>query len=164
MPRPMTVAESVVINVDPEVVYAAISDPTQTPRWSPENRGAVLDVPGTLTVGSTFVGRNVRRGFRWHTRCRVTAAEPGRRFAFRVEAIGVKTPRLKGLIATWEYDLSPSGQGTLVTETWTDGRKRWPDVAAKAFDKVATRSTFHEFNRNNIKTTLANLKVALEAS
>lgn len=163
MPRPMTVSASVVIGVDPDVVYAQVSDPTQTGRWSPENLGARLDDPsGPGGVGSTFVGRNRRGRARWSTRCRVTAADPGRRFAFQVEAIGLRTPRLKTPIATWEYDLEPVADGTRVTETWTDGRAKWPDGVAKVFDRIATRSTFAEFNTANIRKTLANLKSTLE--
>src|ERR1700759_4717633 len=117
----MSVSETVVVAVTPDVVYAAISDPTQTGRWSPENLGARLDEPGkAVDVGTTFVGRNKRRGFHWVTRCRGTSADPGRRFAFDVEAIGMKTPRMKSRIATWEYDLKPVDGGTRITETWTD--------------------------------------------
>lgn len=163
MPRPMTVSESVVIAVDPATVYAHISDPTQTGRWSPENLGATVDGrPGPLTVDDTFVGRNRRGRLRWTTRCRVTAAEPARRFAFRVEAIGVKQPRLTAPIATWEYELAPVDDGTQVTETWTDDRRRWPDGLVLVFDKLATGSTFHGFNTKNIRTSLDNLKRELE--
>src|SRR5262245_38306575 len=81
--RPMQVSESVVIDVAPSVVWAAVSDPTQTARWSPENTAGRLDA-ATLNVGDCFVGANHRRSYRWVTRCRVTAAEPETRFAFRV--------------------------------------------------------------------------------
>ena len=131
MPRPMSVSESVVIAVDPVTVYAHVSDPTQTGRWSPENRGARLDRPGAVQVGTTFVGRNQRGRYRWVTRCRVTAADPGQRFAFRVEAIGRATPRLPGLIATWAYELEavparPSRSSTPATSgrRWTTSRPR----------------------------------------
>jgi uncharacterized protein YndB with AHSA1/START domain len=164
MARPMSVSQSVVIAAPPQVVYAAVSDPTQTGRWSPENSGASLDVPGALDVGSTFVGRNHRRSFRWVTRCRVVAAVPGEHFAFRVEAIGVRKPRLAATIATWEYRLATAEGGTEVTETWHDGRRGWPDAVAAVFDKVATHSTFHQYNTANMRTTLDNLKATLEAS
>ena len=160
--RPMVVSQDVVIAVPPEVVYAAVSDPTQTGRWSPENSGAVTDRPGSLHEGDTFVGSNHRRGFRWRTRCRVTAADPGRRFAFRVEAIGVRKPWMTAKIATWSYDLEPSEEGTKVIETWSDGRTTWSDGIARVFDKIATRSTFHEYNAQNMRITLDNLKKTLE--
>lgn len=157
----MSVRESVLVATDAQTVWGAVADPTQTRRWSPENRGAVLDAP--LAVGSTFVGRNKRGPARWSTRCRVTAYEPGRRFAFRVEAIGVRTPRVGAPIAVWDYRLVAVDGGTEVTEIWTDLRTGWPDSAARVFDKIATGTTFAEFNRRNIRRTLDRLKATLEA-
>ncbi len=162
--RQMTVSDSIVIDADPGTVYAHISDPRRTRDWSPENTAATYDDGADeLTVGSTFVGSNKRGSFRWVTRCRVTEARPGERFAFRVEQYGLRTPRLKVPIATWDYRLAPAPGGTEVTETWTDLRA-WPDAAANAFDYVATRGkTFARFNAGNIATTLRNLKRAVEA-
>lgn len=163
--RPMTVSECVDIAVDPDVVYAAVSDPTQTGRWSPENTGAsVDDDAASLPVGAVFVGHNKRFGVKWSTRCRVTAADAGSRFQFTVEAIGVATPWLRGHIATWTYDLVPLPGGTRVIETWDDDRKRWPDALAAVFDRIVTRSSFPDYNRRNIRTTLDNLKAELEVS
>jgi len=135
-------------------------------RWSPENLGAtVLDPRGQAYVGMVFHGRNKRGAFRWTTRCTVTAAEPGERFAFRVHAIGLRKPRIPAAIASWEYRFEDVGDGTLVTESWTDDRRSWSDFAADAFDKVATRGdTFAVFQRKNIKKTLANLKKAMEGA
>ena len=158
----MTVSQSVVIAAPPEVVFAAVGDPTQTGRWSPENLGATAD--GPLSVGSTFVGRNRRGRMRWVTRCRVTAFEPGQRFAFDVEAIGLRRPRLSSSIASWAYDLTPVDGGTRVVETWADGRVSWGDRRAAVFDKFATRSTFAEFNTRNIRRTLDRLKQTLEST
>ncbi|WP_375496555.1 SRPBCC family protein [uncultured Jatrophihabitans sp.] len=156
----MTVSQNVVISVAPDVVFASISDPIQTGRWSPENLGATVD--GTLTVGSTFVGRNRRGRMRWVTRCQVTAYEPDRRFAFDVEAIGVRRPLIKAPIASWSYDLTPVDGGTRVIETWVD-RRTWRDRVATVFDKLATKSTFAEFNARNIQRTLDQLKRTLES-
>lgn len=162
--RLMTVSDSIVIDAAPEDIYARISDPRRTPDWSPENTAATYDdADAELGVGSTFVGANRRGAFRWVTRCRVTDARPGEQFAFRVEQYGLRTPRLKVPIATWDYRLTPAPGGTEVTETWTDLRA-WPDAAARAFDYVATRGmTFAQFNARNITTTLRNLKRAVEA-
>lgn len=153
----MTVSASAVVAAPPEVVWAAVSDPTQTGRWSPENTGATTS-GGPLPVGATFEGRNRRGGVRWVTRCTVTASDPGERFAFRVGAIGARTPRLPAPIASWEYRLEPAPGGTRVTETWTDDR-RWPDLLAGAFDRVVTRGRpFAEHNRRNIEATLRGLQ------
>ncbi|MCW2783771.1 MAG: hypothetical protein JWP74_288 [Marmoricola sp.] len=161
----MTVSDSVDVALAPEAVWAQVADPAQMPRWSPENTGAPVGTPGTpLGAGAVFHGTNKRGAARWTTSCTVTTSEPGRSFGFDVLAIGVKKPRLRGAIANWTYTFEPAGSGTKVTETWTDLRRSWPDWAAAAFDKVATRgSLFSEFQRRNIAKTLGNLKADLEA-
>ncbi|WP_327341009.1 SRPBCC family protein (plasmid) [Streptomyces sp. NBC_01324] len=165
MPRTMSVSDSTMVAVAPSAVYAQVSDPTTMGRWSPENRGAkVLGERREAYVGMVFEGRNKRGRMSWTTRCTVTAADPGERFAFRVHAIGARRPRLPGAIATWEYRFEEVDGATLVTETWTDDRRGWPDFLANAFDRAATRGhTFADFQRGNIRTTLQRLKAALEA-
>ncbi|MFF3497147.1 SRPBCC family protein [Streptomyces sp. NPDC002795] len=164
MNRVATVSRSIDIGVAPEVAYQAVSRPEDMGRWSPENRGTAGAVPtGPAVLGATFVGRNKRGRFRWVTRCTVTAADPGSRFAFRVHAIGARRPRLRGPIATWEYRFEPSDHGTRVTETWTDDRRAWPDLAANLFDRIVTSGrTFADFQTGNIEKTLHNLKRELE--
>ncbi|MFJ8153649.1 SRPBCC family protein [Streptomyces sp. NPDC094468] len=164
MTRVFTVSGSIVVDVPPEAVYEAVSRPADMGRWSPENLGTAGEAAsGALTPGDRFVGRNKRGRFRWVTRCTVTAADPGRRFAFRVHAIGRTRPRLRGPIATWEYRFEPTAAGTRVTETWTDDRRAWPVFLAGAFDRLVTPGrTFAEFQTRNIDTTLRNLKRELE--
>jgi uncharacterized protein YndB with AHSA1/START domain len=165
MPRTMTVHDSVVVDTDPQTIYRLIADPSQMPRWSPENTSADVPEPGgPLPVGATFVGSNRRGRARWSTRCRVIASDPGERFAFEVFQIGLRTPLVKAPIARWDYELEPVDGGTKVTESWTDARRRWPDAVANTFDKVATGGrTFADFQRRNIAKTLANLKADLES-
>lgn len=164
MPRTLRVSDSVVIAVSPATAYERVSDPTLMGRWSPENRGATLHHRSDTTfVGMVFDGHNKRGVFRWTTRCEVTEAEPGARFAFKVRAIGVRRPRLRAPIATWEYHFEPADGGTRVTETWIDDRRSWPTFLANLFDRIVTRGhTFADFQRRNIRTTLRNLKSALE--
>lgn len=166
MSRVFSVCRSIEVEVAPETAYQAVSRPEDMGRWSPENRGTTGDVPTGPTVpGTSFVGRNKRGRIRWVTRCTVTVADPGRRFAFRVHAIGARRPRLRGPIATWEYRFEPHGTGTRVTETWTDDRRAWPDLAARAFDWLVTPGqTFAAFQTRNIDRTLHNLKHALEST
>lgn len=161
----MNVSDSVEVAASPQEIWSQVADPAQMPRWSPENTGAPVGAGQPLGVGDVFHGTNKRGPARWTTQCRVTAAEPGRSFAFDVLAIGVKNPRLRGKIASWSYTFEPVGSGTRVTETWTDLRAGWPDWAAAAFDKVATRgSLFSDFQRRNIARTLANLKADFEGA
>ncbi|MBT2487201.1 SRPBCC family protein [Streptomyces sp. ISL-96] len=165
MARTFSVSDSVSIAASPSLVYQHVCDPALMGRWSPENLGATLcDPQGPAVVGTVFDGHNKRGSLRWTTRCTVTAAEPDKLFRFRVHAIGLKQPRLRGPIATWEYRFEPTAEGTRVTETWTDDRRSWPDFVANLFDKAATRgSSFADFQRTNIRITLRNLKAALEA-
>lgn len=167
MPRTFTVSDSIVVTASPAAVYGQLSRPALMGRWSPENLGATVrgEAGGDRDayVGMVFDGHNKRGALRWTTRCTVTAADPGERFAFRVHAIGLRTPRLRGPIATWEYRLEAVDGGTRVTETWTDDRRSWPDAVANGFDRVATRGhTFAEFQARNIHRTLSNLKRALD--
>ncbi|BAD57269.1 SRPBCC family protein [Nocardia farcinica] len=165
MPRSREVTDSVVVAVDPQTAYARISDVTQMGRWSPENTGAALRDPGApVRVGTRFVGSNVRRGFRWHTECVVTAAEPGRLFAFAVRKFGVRKPVLPVAIASWEYRFEPVEGGSRITETWYDDRAAWPDALTAVFDRLATGTPgFAVYQRGNIRRTLERLKTELEA-
>jgi uncharacterized protein YndB with AHSA1/START domain len=169
MARIMTVSDTVDIAAEPDDLYSLISDPTRMGSWSPENRGATVLNPspdGVAFVGMTFDGRNKRGRASWTTRCTVTAAEPGRRFAFTVHTIGVKKPRLRGANASWEYRFEPVASGTTrVTEIWSDDRTSWPDALVAVFDRIATSGkTFPEFQRANIRRTLDALKQAAEAT
>ncbi len=166
MGRDMQVSDSVVIDADPVTIYEQVADPTQMPRWSPENTGARTAAQGRpLTTGEVFDGSNKRGPFRWTTECVVTASEPGRRFAFDVRKIGPRTPLIPGRIAAWEYTFEGTPDGTRVTETWTDQRRGWPDWAAAIFDKSATGGRlFADFQRGNIKRTLAQMKAEFEGS
>ncbi|MFE7030082.1 SRPBCC family protein [Streptomyces sp. NPDC057621] len=165
MPRTFTVTRDILVEASPSTVYDQVSRLSQMGRWSPENLGAT--VPGgdaPAQAGMVFEGHNKRRGFRWTTRCTVTAADPGSRLAFRVHAIGIRRPRLKAPIATWEYRFEAEDGGTRVTETWTDDRRSWPTFVANVFDRVATGGkTFAVFQVGNIDRTLRNLKRELEA-
>lgn len=164
MTREMTTAGSLWIDVLPEVAYDAVSDVTQMGRWSPENTGATVARPADAAyVGMHFVGSNRRGPARWQTRCTVTAAERGRRFAFDVDRYGLAPFLLPVSVASWAYTFEPQDGGTLVTEVWHDGRTRWPHVSVRIFDPLATgHASFAAFQRGNIARTLKNLKRELE--
>lgn len=164
MTREMSIADSVWIDVAPEVAYDAVSDVTQMGRWSPENTGAtVVGAADAAYVGMHFVGSNRRGPARWQTRCTVTAAERGRRFAFDVDRYGIAPVLVPVSVASWAYTFEPEAGGTRVTETWHDGRRRWPRVGVRVFDPLATgKASFAEFQRGNIARTLRNLKRELE--
>lgn len=160
MKRTMQVSDSMIINVDADALWAQVADPMQMPRWSPENTGAhTAAETRPLQVGEVFEGSNRRNGARWKTECVVTASEPGRRFAFKVRKIGVRSPKIAGGIATWVYEFEDLGGRTRVTETWNDDRTDWPDWVATVFDRVVTSGrTFADFQRLNIHKTLTTMK------
>ncbi|MDI9959995.1 MULTISPECIES: SRPBCC family protein [unclassified Rhodococcus (in: high G+C Gram-positive bacteria)] len=164
MARVLTVSDSVVVNADALSLYELISDPTRMGAWSPENLGATLRGDReSAFLGMEFDGHNKRGRAQWTTRCTVTAADTGKLFEFRVHKIGLSTPRIPAAIATWQFRFSPVPGGTRVTETWTDDRRGWPDLAAELFDKVATGGkTFADFQRGNIRKTLLNFKSVVE--
>ena len=165
MAREFEVSGSIVIAVDPATAYDAVSDVRQMGRWSPENRGAVVkDGFEHAYVGMLFVGDNKRGPMRWQTECVVTDAEPGRRFAFDVRRYGFGRFMVPVRIASWAYDFEPVERGTRVTERWSDGRTGWPDFATRVFDPIVTsKPSFAEFQKGNIRRTLANLRTELEA-
>jgi hypothetical protein len=154
----MAIAEAKVeerIVAPADALYAMVSDVTRTGEWSPENVGGRWIGSATgPAVGARFRGAN-RRGFRrWSTTCTVVAADPGRRFAFDVAFAGIP-------VARWSYEFAPDGDGTLVTETWTDRRPRWFSVGARPMMGIPD---MRAHNEKNMRTTLTNLREAATRS
>lgn len=122
--------------------------------WSPENTGGKwIGGASGPAVGARFIGSNTRGRRRWRTTCRVTAADPGREFAFEVTGGGVFP------VATWRYEIRPVDGGCEVTESWGDRRgalMRWyGTVVLGVSDRVA-------HNRAGMEQTLDRLKAAAE--
>lgn len=104
---------SAYVGAPPEEVYALVADVTRTPEFSPEIlRCTWLDGATGPVVGARFEAVNkVTRGPSWKNRPVVTAAEPGREFAF------ARTEKLTGTVE-WRYQFEPEGTGTRVTESY----------------------------------------------
>lgn len=160
MKRTMQVSDAMMVNVDADTLWEQVADPTQMPRWSPENTGAHTSTEARpLQRGEVFEGSNRRSQARWVTECVVTASEPGERFAFQVRKIGANSPKLSGSIATWVYEFENIDGRTRVTETWNDDRTTWPDWVAAIVDRVLTGGrSFADFQRLNIHRTLTTMK------
>ena len=47
MARPLTVSDSTVVPASAAEIYAKVADPSQMPRWSPENISGEVPAPGT---------------------------------------------------------------------------------------------------------------------
>jgi uncharacterized protein YndB with AHSA1/START domain len=144
-------AESVRIEAPADLVYSMVSDLALMGRWSPECTGVTWRDGTGSGVGARFVGHNRDGWKRWSTYGRVVRAEPGRVFAFDVSVGPVRS-------ATWAYVIEPTDDGCTVTEEWTDHR---PAVVRTVMDLAfGARS---RTNRDNIVTTLSNLRAAAEA-
>ena len=140
------------IAADPTVVYDLISDVTRMGEWSPETTSCRwVDGVGPA-VGARFRGTNRHRLTRWTTTCTVTAAEPGRRFAFDVRW---------GLweISRWSYVIEPSDDGCRVTESWADKRVTALRVTSPVVMGITDRAAH---NRTGMAATLAALKLTAE--
>ncbi|MDP1819019.1 MAG: SRPBCC family protein [Acidimicrobiales bacterium] len=104
---------SAFVDAPPERVYALVADVTRMPELSPELvRCKWLDGVTGPVVGARFEATNKVPGGRpWKNRPVVTAADPGREFAFS------RAERLAGTIV-WRYRFEPEGTGTRVTESY----------------------------------------------
>ena len=129
---------------DPGCVYALVADVTRMDRWSPEAAGARWIGGEPATVGARFRGRNRHGLHRWSTTCTVTAADPGRRFAFDVTWLGRP-------IATWEFRLTAVDGACEVRESTTDRRSRLLRAVTPIGTGVARRA---EQNRRTMTRTL----------
>jgi hypothetical protein len=129
-----------------------VSDLPRMGEWSPENTGGKWARGAGPMVGATFRGTN-RAGWRWwRTVVTVTAADPGRRFAFDVHFAAVP-------ISTWEYTFAEADGGCLVTESWTERRPGWMRAVSAPLMAVPDRAAH---NRANMEKTLQELKKAAE--
>ena len=108
-----TGSASVVINRDPQTVFAAVSDITRTGEFSPECvSGRWVGGATGPAVGAKFEGDNELKvaGMtlkKWTTTSEVTACVPGEVFEFIAEGY-----------TTWRYQLEPVSGGTKLTESF----------------------------------------------
>lgn len=151
------VVEAAVVPAPPDQVYRLLSDPANYARWSPEATGARrLRGSGAYVVGDRFIGSN-RIWIPWATVCTVVVAEPGREFAFDVDAGPLP-------VARWGYRLRPAegardGSGaTLVEQYWQDRRAGAAGAAIKLVGPIVGRGTDAAArNRASMRATLAGL-------
>ena len=140
------------VAAEPAVVYDLISDVTRMGEWSPETTSCHWVNGDCAVIGARFKGSNRHRLARWTTSCTVTAAEPGRRFAFDV-SWG------PWAISQWSYTIEPTDDGCRVTEAWVDKRTTALRVGSPVVMGISDRAAH---NRANMEATLAALKAAAE--
>ena len=158
------VEESIDIAVAPRVAFAAVSDPRNYSRWSPEARGARLPHDPPLTVGERFTGHNSLWA-RWSSECTVVTNDPDYNFSFEVRIAGI-------LLSRWTYvidDLTGSGAESLprcrVTEQWDDLRRGPLTPVLRRLGLFVGRGT--DAARRNAETmryTLERLRFDLEGA
>jgi Polyketide cyclase / dehydrase and lipid transport len=104
---------SLLIQAPAEQVYALVADVTRTPEFSPAVvRCTWLDGATGPVVGARFEAVNTTEGGKtWKNRPVVTAAVPGREFAFS------RTEPFAGTLV-WRYRFVPEDGGTRVTESY----------------------------------------------
>jgi hypothetical protein len=101
------------IQAPAETLYALVADVTRTPDFSPSIvRCTWIDGATGPAVGARFKAINTTEAGRtWKNRPVVTAAAPGREFAFS------RTEPFAGTLI-WRYVFAPEDGGTRVTESY----------------------------------------------
>ncbi len=152
MPEPC-VSATVAIDARPDVVYSLITDLPTLASLAQEAVAMQWRKGNAVAPGAVFTGDNENGSRSWTTKCTVTDAEPGRRFAFDVRHTIFP-------VARWQYDIVASDGGCEVTESTWDRRPGWfRKLAGKATgvsDRVAA-------NTQHIELTLQRLKQRAEA-
>lgn len=148
-----TASASIEVDAPPSVVYDIVSDVTRLPEWAAETEKCwwVGGAKGA-EVGARFRGTNRYRRLPWTTTCAVTAAEPGRRFAFDVSMFVLRT-------AQWEYEIEPVGAGCRVTEST---KRLLPGVLTDPANRLIGVRNRDAHNQHNIEMTLERLKAYAE--
>ncbi|MEE9229120.1 MAG: SRPBCC family protein [Acidobacteriota bacterium] len=147
------------IDAPPSYVWEMVTDIVRMGQWSPEYQGGEwLDGATRPVVGSRFRGRNRRRDREWESVSTVIEAEPGRSFAW---AVGDP----ENAAATWRFDLTPEGTGTLLRQHVQLGpgpsglTARIEELRDREEEIVASRSAEH---RRNMQSTLEGIKSTAE--
>jgi hypothetical protein len=143
------------MNAPADRIWSLISDITNTGKFSPETFEAEwLDGATGPSVGARFRGHVKRngKGPTYWTKCVVTVSNPGKEFAFTVDG-----PKGKA-VNTWRYQLTPSGDGTDVTESF----QLAPVLPLKIYWAVMGRWR-GKTNVNGMRTTLERIKAVAES-
>ncbi|MFG1934948.1 SRPBCC family protein [Mycobacterium sp. NPDC048908] len=147
--QPADAQAQVVINADPQTVYALITDLSSLASLAEEVTSMTWRKGDAARPGAVFKGHNRNGFYRWSTVCTVTDAQPGRTFAFDVKTGGVMP------VARWRYDIEPVDVGCRVTERTWDRRPGWIVKPSRLTTGVRDRTAA---NVEHINVTLQRLK------
>lgn len=154
MPNSEPSATSTVkIAAAPDAVYALITDLAVMSELAEETAAMRWQKGASATPGAVFKGTNRNGWRRWTTKCTVTDADPGARFAFDVSHTGVP-------ISRWQYDIAASDGGCTVTESTWDRRPGWYKAPAGFVTGTMNRAGA---NAEHIQATLQRLKSRAES-
>jgi uncharacterized membrane protein len=126
-------------------VFAVLTDPTLTPRWSANAVSERWLTPPPHGVGSRREAVTRGLGRRMTNVAEVVAFEPGRSWTLR---------SVSGAAFEASASFAPEGEGTRVVWTWTLGRPGWQRLAMAPFGPMFRRT---------IAADLARLKSMLES-
>jgi uncharacterized protein YndB with AHSA1/START domain len=144
---------TIVIDVPPAQVWAAITDLPRMAAWSPQVAGTLV-LGGPVRSGTRFVNLNHQGWKRWPTNGKVVRFAPHTDFAFVIAENG----------AVWSFQLEPTADGgTLLTQ-----RRELPKGGTSLLSKtlVATflggQTVFVADLLEGMAQTLERLKAELE--
>jgi hypothetical protein len=151
---PASAQAEVTIDADPDTIYRLITDLPTLASLAEEAYAMEWRKGTAAQPGAVFRGQNRNGSRTWATTCTVTAADPGRVFAFDVRSAVIP-------VAHWRYEITSAGAGkSRVTESTWDRRPGWFRVPAGWATGVKDRDTA---NTENIRRTLQRLKEKAEA-
>ena len=137
-------------------IWDLVADVRNTGRFSPETFEAEwLDGATAPALGARFRGHVRRNGIGpvYWTTCKVTACVPGREFGFAA-LLGDRQAN------NWHYQLTPTGDGIDVTESF----RLTPSVFATVYYWVLGGWLRQRNNVRDMTITLNRIKDAVEAS
>ncbi|MDQ3735540.1 MAG: SRPBCC family protein [Actinomycetota bacterium] len=152
---PAPLSESILITAPPERVWDVVSDLRRMGERSPECRKVILWGRARrqgVRLGSRLTGFNRRKFVLWPTTSTVHRYDEGRAIGWRVFESQ----------AQWTYELSPEGDGTVLTEAreMPDPVPLLPAVFARIF---LGGFAGHDVElREGMKTTLRRIKAEVE--
>jgi hypothetical protein len=135
-----------------------VSDITRMGEWSPECYRCTWTKGATgPEVGARFKAKNKgARGPSWFNTPRVTAADPGRKFAFNRSGAGVGS-------YTWTYVVEPTETGAKLTESFDADRPLGPVMTWLTMKWTGSADRDADLHEGML-TTLSRIKAAAEPS
>jgi uncharacterized protein YndB with AHSA1/START domain len=140
------------IAAPPATVWAALTDLSNMPGWSPELLKMIPLKPGGLKLGQQYLGLNRRKAVIWPTRSVVAELEPEKALAWDTKSSG----------ARWIYELAPEGAGTKIVHRRPVPKKL--TLLSRVFAPVALGgSDGHAAElEGHMATTLERIKATVE--